>query len=89
MAPPPHRIHGNGFVAAERFMQDFPAPGSGILFWERATPRSIFEAEDVKPRGMMSSGDALMQSRDNHTIAHLGSLVLLLLLCLIFFFPLG
>jgi hypothetical protein len=38
---------------------------------------------------MMSSGDALMQSRENHPLAHLGSLVLLLLLCLIFFFPLG
>lgn len=30
-----------------------------------------------------------MQSHENHTLAHLGSLVLLLLLCLIFFFPLG
>jgi hypothetical protein len=30
-----------------------------------------------------------MQSRENHTLAQLGSLVLLLLLCLIFFFPLG
>ncbi len=30
-----------------------------------------------------------MQSRENYTLAHFGSLVLQLLLCLIFFFPLG
>jgi hypothetical protein len=30
-----------------------------------------------------------MQNYNNHTLAHFGSIVLLLLLCLIFFFPLG
>jgi hypothetical protein len=30
-----------------------------------------------------------MQHHDGHTLAHFGSIVLLLLLCLIFFFPLG
>jgi hypothetical protein len=30
-----------------------------------------------------------MEANESHTLAHFGSLVLLLLLCLIFFFPLG
>jgi hypothetical protein len=61
----------------------------GFSFGKEGSATGNFGAERVKARGMMSSGDALMQSRENYTLAYLGSLVLLLLLCLIFFFPLG
>lgn len=41
-----------------------------------------------KPR-MMSLRKPLMSPNDRTTLAHFGSLALLLLLCLIFFFPLS
>jgi len=49
----------------------------------------IFGVWNGKPGRMMPSGGVCMQPRQSHILVHFGSLVLLLLLCLIFFFPFG
>ena len=73
----------------KNFLRGFPyretRPSSG----NREMLQPISGSGLQKPGRMMPLGGVCMQSRRSHILAHFGSLVLLLLLCLIFFFPFG
>jgi hypothetical protein len=73
----------------EEFSAWVPVPGNKTLFGKPRNAPTDFRVRIAKPGRMMPSGGVCMQSRQSHILAHFGSLVLLLLLCLIFFFPFG